>query len=401
MIIVIFGDAFTFPEGNAATNRIYTYAKGFREFGIEVCVICFTAEYLDNYNGSIDEIKYFHPFSQKVRNRHFVVRQLLKFNRYFRTVKILKDISKNGKISAINSWSEPLPTKLFAWFLSKIFRTKLIIESSEHPLRNYKTGLIKQLQGKILFYIVSHLFDGAFCISKHLVNFYISKGINPGKLCFVPSTVDPARFDIEDTSPFPFRYIAYFGSLTFKRDNVDLLIYAFERIRQQHSDIHLVLGGICSDNDRLQLLSLVKNFELESKVHILEYLPRNEIISYIKNAEILVMVRSHDFYTQVSFPSKLAEYLSTSKPVITLNTGEISNFLTDNVNCFFVGEISAEALAAKIDYVLNNYELALEVGKKGKELTTTIFNYKHQAAGMIDFINSVNSGSGDNNLKVK
>jgi hypothetical protein len=39
MSVVIFGDVFTFPEGNAATNRVYTYAKGFIENGIDVHVI--------------------------------------------------------------------------------------------------------------------------------------------------------------------------------------------------------------------------------------------------------------------------------------------------------------------------------------------------------------------------
>jgi hypothetical protein len=41
MSIVIYGDVFTFPECSAATNRVYTYAKGFIENGISVHVICF------------------------------------------------------------------------------------------------------------------------------------------------------------------------------------------------------------------------------------------------------------------------------------------------------------------------------------------------------------------------
>jgi hypothetical protein len=38
MAIVIFGDNFSFPEGNAATNRIYTYAKGFTENNVNTFV---------------------------------------------------------------------------------------------------------------------------------------------------------------------------------------------------------------------------------------------------------------------------------------------------------------------------------------------------------------------------
>ena len=51
MSIVIFGDSFSFPEGNAATNRIHTYAKGFTENGISVHVISFANEYITNGDG--------------------------------------------------------------------------------------------------------------------------------------------------------------------------------------------------------------------------------------------------------------------------------------------------------------------------------------------------------------
>jgi hypothetical protein len=51
MTIIIFGDLFSFPEGHAATNRIYTYAKGLQENGVNVTVICFSNDYLDQPNG--------------------------------------------------------------------------------------------------------------------------------------------------------------------------------------------------------------------------------------------------------------------------------------------------------------------------------------------------------------
>jgi len=55
MSIVIFGDIFTFPDGGAATNRVYTYAKGFTENGIKTHVICFTNDYLNASSNEIPE----------------------------------------------------------------------------------------------------------------------------------------------------------------------------------------------------------------------------------------------------------------------------------------------------------------------------------------------------------
>jgi len=49
-----------------------------------------------------------------------------------------------------------------------------------------------------------------------------------------------------------------------------------------------------------------------------------------------------------------------------------------------------DELAAKIEYVLSNFDYAQQVGKKGKELTDTIFNYDYQAKRMLEFIYSLN-----------
>jgi len=101
------------------------------------------------------------------------------------------------------------------------------------------------------------------------------------------------------------------------------------------------------------------------------------------------MVRAKDLKSQASFPSKLTEFLSTSKPVVTVNVGEISDYLTDGVDAFLVEPENSNLLAEKLDFVLGNYELAKNVGLKGKELTNTIFNYNFQAKRMIGFINSL------------
>ena len=73
MAYVIFGDSFTFPEGDAATNRVYAYSKGFTENGIAVHVICFRNDYIDEHTGETGGIKYYHPFGQTTRSNYFII----------------------------------------------------------------------------------------------------------------------------------------------------------------------------------------------------------------------------------------------------------------------------------------------------------------------------------------
>ena len=144
--------------------------------------------------------------------------------KYFRTRKLIKRIDKNDKILAIICYSQLLQTQSFLFFLSKFMHAKILLERSEHPLRNYQGSFLKQSGGEIKTYIESKLCNGINCISQYLVDFYKKKGVNQNKLFLVPSTVDPERFQTADDSILPFTYISYCGSLTLKRMTLNILM---------------------------------------------------------------------------------------------------------------------------------------------------------------------------------
>ncbi len=388
MSLIIFGDLFTFPDGYAATNRVYTYAKGIQEQGVAVHVICFSNDYVDRFDGVSDGIQYYHPFRQKVRNPSFLIRRWQNLKKYINTYTILKKINKEDKVIAVNSWTNLLATHLVIWIICKIIRTKLIVECNERPLRYYQTGRITKMYGSIKFFIESRLCNGVICISRYIVDYYRQHGVRERKLFLVPSTVDPDRFTGLQEKPRPSGkpYIGYFGSLTFYRDNIDLLINAFAIFNKSDNNINLVVSGFCTPDEKKSLINLIEKKGISDKVFILDYVTREEILHYVAHADVLVMVRCDDLDAKASYPSKLTEYLATGKPVVTVNVGEISDFITDKVNAFLIKPGDAEALADRLVYIFNNYDQATEIGKKGKELTAGVFNYKVQAKRMLEFI---------------
>jgi glycosyltransferase involved in cell wall biosynthesis len=389
MSIVIFGDSFTYPEGDAPTNRVHTYAKGLSENGVVVHVVCFENEYLDKNEGSINGIHFYYPFRQRERSKYFVIRRWWKLIKYFNTIALLRKINREDKITAIIVYTMLFTSHLFAWFLSGINNSKLIKECGEHPLRLYQMSIFKRVQGLLKLRAESYSSDGIFCISRFLIDFYKGYGVSSRKLLLVPSTVDPSRFVQTGTNPFSFPYIGYFGGLTFKRDNIDVLIKAFALICDKHPEMQLVLGGFCSEREKEKILTLIQDLKISSKVTLLKYLQRDEIIRYITHADILVMVRGNDMESQASFPSKLTEYLATEKPVVTVNVGEIADYLVDGVNSFLVEPGNCEMLAKKLDGLISDYDSALKIGKEGRQLTNTVFNYNYQAKRIIKYLETL------------
>jgi glycosyltransferase involved in cell wall biosynthesis len=390
MAYVIFGDTFTFPLGNAATNRIYTFAKGFIENGINVHVICFENEYLEDYNGVIDNIKYYHPFSQTERSNKFIKRRWLKFLKYFKTFFLLREINKEDKIIAINLYSYRLWVELFAFLLAKSFKTKIIFDRCEHPLQFYKENAFEQTFAKIKISLQTRLYDGMFCISEYLIDFYKHRGFDQRRLFLVPSTVDTGRFNHHFDPLLTFEYILYCGSLTILKDGVNILIESFKKISDKYPDINLVLiGKGDTTNEENIIKDLVVKLNIDKRVIFLGQLPRTDIPAYLSNAKILALARPESILADAGFPSKLTEYLSTGKPVVVTRVGEIPIYLKDSENAFLSKPGDFNEFAEKLDFVLSNYEVALKVGRNGKELTSTIFNYNFQSKRMIAFIDSL------------
>ncbi|MFA5973138.1 MAG: glycosyltransferase family 4 protein [Lentimicrobiaceae bacterium] len=390
MSIVIFCESCSFPEGNAATNRVHTYAKGFNKNGISVHVISFANNYISIGNGVFDEIFFYHPFGQKKRNKWFIIRRWKKFIKYFRTIRLVLEINKKDKINVINCWTGSLYIQLFVFILSSSVKSKMILERSEHPLRHYQGSGFNKIIGELNAYSEAFLCNGIFCISQYLIDFYQNRNINHKKLFLVPSTVDNERFQVSGNSPLNFQYILYCGSLTIMKDGVNILIESFAKISEKYSKMNLVLigkGDIAEEE--VIIKELVVSLNIEKRVIFLGQMSREKIPLYLNNAKILALARPKSIIADAGFPSKLTEYLATGVPVVVTKVGEIPEYLSDNDNAFLSEPDSVNAFADKLDFVLSNYEFASEVALKGKELTNTIFNYDFQAKRMINFISTL------------
>ncbi len=159
------------------------------------------------------------------------------------------------------------------------------------------------------------------------------------------------------------------------------------KISHKYPEIKLVIIGKGDTNEEE---AAVKSLALEliagNRIIFTGQMSRTEIPSYLCNARVLALARPRSRIADAGFPSKLTEYLATGNPVVVTKVGEIPVYMKDNETAFLSEPDSITAFADKLDYALQNYDFARQVGLKGKELAETIFNYNFQAKNMIEFI---------------
>lgn len=202
--------------------------------------------------------------------------------------------------------------------------------------------------------------------------------------------MDTHRFNINPPSPVSYDYICYCGSLTLEKDGVNILIESFWRIASHYQALKLLLIGKGDTVEEEEAVKdLVRKLGAENRVVFTGQMSRTEVPEYLCNARILALARPNSKIADAGFPSKLTEYLSTGRPVVVTKVGEIPVYLKDNETAFLCEPDSVDAFAERLDYVLKNYEHALAIGIKGRELTSTVFNYSYQTRRISEFISSL------------
>ncbi len=219
-----------------------------------------------------------------------------------------------------------------------------------------------------------------------LIAYYKNMAKTDAKFLHLPMTVDLSRFEHVDAAvEYSKPYIAFTGSFNNAKDGVDVLIKAFAKIADKYPLCHLYLAGFWH-YDVPEQEALVKQFGLESRVHNIGVLNREQIPSFICNASVLALSRPDSHQAQGGFPTKLGEYLATGNPVCVTKVGEIPDYLEDNVSAFMAEPGDVDSFADALDRALSDSENAKRVGMNGRKVAEENFDARKQARRLSDFM---------------
>ena len=281
--------------------------------------------------------------------------------------------------------SNNAPLILLTVIACRINNVKIIQEKSEFPFVLSNEGIFGKIWSYMYTNTIYKLFDGMIIMTYPLLEYFRNKTKKTCKIIIVPMTVEPERFhDIPYDNRLG-KYIAYCGYMGGNKDGVMNLIKAFSLIENKYDDIQLLLIGTASEQEMNKLKTYANNLKTK-RVTFFGKVDRDQIPSLLVNAHILALARPASLQSTGGFPTKLGEYLSTGRPAVITNVGDISRYLVDGINAIIVSPDDDDKYAQKLEYVLDNYESALNIANEGVKLTETIFNYNYQARRIEKFM---------------
>lgn len=357
---------FGFPNGLATTQRIKMVGKTLLSPKITYSIYHIGGSAFDNKTakGCFEGMQYrYWPLSTE-RIKNPFIRKIKNFQGLLAAVFSLVKRSRTECI-VIYSW-----LGVFGNLILKIFGLSFVIEVNE-----WWPGRIAAVKRSIN----QLLADGAVVISPLIIE-RLEK--LPGKKS-CPKILLPVLADLGETWPDrPVNIVPslfWCGSPTGDgRKDIAFLLDIIKELVLIRENVVLKLAGSFSESQKLEVLNQVILRKLDNEtVQILGFLKDEELKGVLKASSVLLLpMWSAQERSQCRFPTKLALYLASGRPVVTAPVGEIPRYLTADKSVAFYDDRRPSTLIEKLEGLLNNPEWATSIGAGGHTIARQYFDFK-------------------------
>jgi glycosyltransferase involved in cell wall biosynthesis len=217
-----------------------------------------------------------------------------------------------------------------------------LMRKGRYDLAGYFTEFEMRLLEYVGFNFIDYFSVASPGLKQRLLN--RSRKIRDENIEIVLNGVDLELFKSQEEAPNEYHEdsftVTYAGSYAGYQ-GIETLIKAAEILHGE--DVNFKFLGFREEQSVLKKEILSR---LREKVTLLDYLPKDELLSELRKSDILI-IPSLAGCNRAIFPSKFAEYLALAKPVIVTRIDETSR-IVERFDCGFVCEPTAESIAETI-----------------------------------------------------
>lgn len=370
----------SYPIKFTASNiKVEFVARGLIDQGATVTVVndSFGDKGLvEDLNGAKKSIQYY-VFAREKQNVFVFLRNLWKCLSLLKKCKV-----KRGK--NIVFMGGVLPVFLVQTMWAKMLGYKCVFLTQEWSMALNPRGILGRLEAGCSCYMYGYLMDAILPISHFLLDKYIHFN-KPMHITPVLSEYEETDSDSQNCACTHFAYCA--GAAYFRV--IRMMMDAYKLFVEKGGTQKMVLVISGRDEDINKVKSYVDGLGLGDRVVFKTQIPYEELMDIYRNAlGLLIPLDPNSIQDQARFSQKIAEYVSTGRPIITCNVGEIPYYFNDKENAVIV-DYNAEAFSNAMIYLENNKDDANRIGRGGYVVGKHCFDYRENGKQLYDFFNVI------------
>lgn len=270
---------------------------------------------------------------------------------------------------------------LWYWILSRLLRVKLVYIQTELYSAHSKSPFTKR--NRILVDFYSYYFvDAILPISDYLIlqsqkchfrpKYYKLSGLFDFDLMDNKNVHDDSILEVSSKVK-NIKYFLFCASLGYF-NQFELIIDAFSLL--ESDNMYLVLVGSGADYQMQEIKDKIIKSDKQSRILIFSDINYNELLYLYKHAIALLAPLENSLRDIARFPQKIAEYSASRVPIITNNTGEISNYFIDRYSAVFADNADSLSFKDAMKWVILNDSESRKIGSNARTLGLNNFDLK-------------------------
>jgi len=182
-------------------------------------------------------------------------------------------------------------------------------------------------------------------------------------------------------------FILWCGNAASSPKDISFMLEVMAQVSKAGCASRLVIAGRTTEQFMRDVRKLIEERNIpDGIIEIAGYLPDEELSRCMSAASGLLLPLWADEERSVCrFPTKLAEYLATARPVITSPVGEVGVYLSAGPSAFLCPSGDVAAYAGAVEKIVQDRRMAAEVGMRGRKVAEENFDYRTHANELLDF----------------
>lgn len=268
------------------------------------------------------------------------------------------------------------------WFRSFFKRTNYIIWSGSINNKGRKDSPLRIIFRKLLIrrakgFIVYGSRAKEYLIKLGAKEQDISVAINTTDINFYYNAINSLRN--KPTTINCKKVLLYVGHLT-RGKRVDQLLKIVKQLSLKRKDFILNIVGDGPEADNLQ--QFCRDSGIDSMVQFFGFKQKNELLKFYAEADIFLFPSDYDIWGLV-----LIEAMASGVPCISsINAGATIDFIKDDITGYAVDFEKLDYILSKIEYLLDNPEIAKQIGENAKKFVLENASLSKSAEGFTKLI---------------